>query len=698
MSGREDSDERTPNTPHGGVTISQSGDTPRGTSAAKATRVEPGGRINVELRILCFLAFLWLSVVGQAAVWTWVLVDGSHLAELDWPTVILPPLAGLLVTLGVVVSKFPSVRWVRRGSLVNLPSPVPLAIVGFPALVLYPVLGLRDRNARAQPKPSGEDIELAFRQLLVLPRSAALSFLTWMGAAFVLDAMLIAEQTTWPHDTVLALTGLWLALLAPYAVIVSARSRAILRPEYLSAPRPRNVTVPTIADLRTRLTVPAVAAVLAAVISPLLAGWVGSEAVATQQRDQAARQVAQELVDVAEKNDAQALGRFLGGHSGISLVDGDTVYGSPLPVPPAELIAPWTHRDADGKPELFVLEAASLRAVVPVEPVPRMPKSLLLIGFVTLAAFGSTAIFLIARDVARDVDRATRQVSAVAAGEVPLPLTEGSFSTRELRQLVQSVDRLVTRITETNVAKYVAIEKAQEADRLKSQFLANMSHDLRSPLNSIIGFSELLTTGIDGELTPDQNEMVQIIHGSGRELLQQIDDILDTAKIEAGRMELHPEPTPPAALVSRAIQNARKRQEKPIEYPTETAAGLPPAFVDPYRTSQAIENVLVFGAELLDDGEIRIQVRPGTSDGARMICIRIETPRAPATAEQLTEVLRGFYRIPGHRGLGLALPIAGSILELQGGTLGIEEVGEGMAFNLQLPAPEARVKMRLRDR
>ena len=304
------------------------------------------------------------------------------------------------------------------------------------------------------------------------------------------------------------------------------------------------------------------------------------------------------------------------------------------------------------------------------------------------------ASLALARDAHRDVQRAIAQVTAVADGRAPPPLAVHSLATRELRALVRSVDRLVARTTESNVEKYVAIEKAKEADRLKSQFLANMSHDLRSPLNSILGFSELLLSGIDGALVAEQREIVETIHASGRELLQQIDDILDTAKIDAGRLELHPEPNPVTVLVTRAVQNAQRRVAAWVSYGVDAEAGLPPAFVDPYRTVQALENVLAFAAAKLEGNgttEISVRMRVATSGRRRVIAVEVRTPVAPASAAQLAEARRGFHRIPGHRGLGLSLPIAGSILELQGGALGVEDLGDGMisACSCAPPRPAA---------
>jgi signal transduction histidine kinase len=653
------------------------------------------GRLNAEARVLGFVSFASLTLLVQVASWTAVLVDQSLLASLRWSWVLVPPLCGVAIACGAVVVRFPVARWPRPEAFGHLPSPVPLLVLGPTALPWLWLVRLRHDRALAAPAPSPEDVELSFRQLLAIPRLAGNAVATWVGGSLLVEAGILLVVFDWPRTTMLPLVALWLCLLGPFVVVVVARVRAVLRPEYLSAPRARNVSAPSVTDLRVRLAVPALVAGLAGVAGPLLAGWLATPVHASTHATSAASSMAERAVEVAAGPDARALGRFLAEHPGVAVRRGTVVYGSwprGLENAPEGMI----DADGDGRPDHLAHRERSTLALVPLLPPPTMDKTLMLAAFLALALGGSAAVFLIARDVARDVARATAQVSAVANGEVPPPLTEGSFSTRELRQLVQSVDRLVTRITDTNVAKYVAIEKAQEADRLKSQFLANMSHDLRSPLNSIIGFSELLSTGIEGELHAEQKEMVDVIHSSGRELLQQIDDILDTAKIEAGRMELHPEPTPPATLISRAVQNARKRQPKPIEYDTVIAPGLSPAFVDPYRTVQAIENVLVFAAELVDDGTIMIRARPGSAGEAPMIFVRVETPRAPATARHLSAVLRGFYRIPGHRGLGLGLPIAGSIVELQGGALDIEELGEGMSFTVQLPIPEARVKMRLR--
>ncbi len=574
------------------------------------------GRLAVEQRVLATLALLGLVHAASTALWIGLALEPDELAQALEPGLLAPLLATMLAAILAcvihVALRLPEQRWARAERDAG-PGPWPLALFGAPALLVWPLLIVRDRRATAQEHGAeqGQEVEFAFRQLLALPRIAATSMALWSGLATILVFALIARNLDQGvDDETLGLgVAVSLASLVPLVSLAVSRIRAILVPEYLSAPRPEPLALPIRRSLALRLGGPAGLALLGAIAVPVLTGMLWSARVEP------------------------------------------SAHGSGV----------WLASLALG---LFA---------------------------------GLASLVLLLRDVERDVGRASRQVGAVADGEIPEPMAVETFATAELRKLVDGVDRLVGRITDANVAKYVLIEKGHEADRLKSQFLANMSHDLRSPLNSVLGFSELLMTGIEGELTADQREMVGTIHRTGKDLLQQIDDILDTAKIEAGRMELHREPTPPATLISRAIQRARIRLDRPIDFDTTFAPGLPPAFIDPYRTVQALENVLLFAAEGLAQGTIEITCDAPQSRAAREVVIRILSPRALVPLTQLEQARRGFFRLPGHTGLGLGLPIATSILELQNGTLLIEDGTSSslggraaMGFELRMPALTAR--------
>jgi len=669
-----------------GVTGPLDAETPRGGLRSRCIR------LSVEASVLAGVWFTWVLYVTYAGFWAWATLGLGPRASgsLPWIELALPQLLGLVVVAIGLVYDLPTIRW-SRSLPFHRPRTIAAVVACLPLLPIAVVLVWRDRNARRLPEPLPSQIEQAFQQLISFPRSLGLRFLLWAGLATLVDAILLGSHFGWPRDEIVSLACLWLAALGPFTAILIGRTRAVVRPEYLAAPRaPSEFRLAS--DLRLRLIVNGTTATLGIIIAPLCAGYLWN----VRKLDPRPLQVTTELVDRIDVltviGAEEELGALLALHPKVVVHMGGREIGPQgIRMPPQE---GRVDLDGDGRDDVVVRHTKTTQILAPIpRDRPGTFAPLLLGGLLAMAATLASVI-IIAHDTHRDVTRATRQVGAVVRGQAPPPAHEGSFSTYEIRELVGSVDRLVQRITEANIASYVAIEKAREADRLKSQFLANMSHDLRSPLNSILGFSELLLSGIDGPLTAEQREMVIPIHENGRALLQQIDDILDTAKIEASRLDLHPEPTPAATLIHRAIHGAKKRQSQTVEYMVDAAAGLPPAFVDPYRTVQAIENVLLFASERMQSGRLDIRVRQGKGRRGRMIVVQIRTPVRPATAQQLARARRGFHRIPGHRGLGLGLPIAGSILELEGGALGIEDLGDGMVFSLQLCAPEAR---RLRD-
>ncbi len=656
---------------------------PETTPTLAVAPLRASGRRATELQLIGLVALAWGVVFTSAWAWAQTCEVLEAQASAQAVRLALPHLLALGVVSLQTLLALPSPRWDRRG---NFRRRLPWAFLaaGWPLIPIAAVVVLRDRWATRQIW-SPEAVQSAFVQLLRLPGQTAVRFAVWATLAFSVDALLMADDHDASRSVLIALALASIGTTAATATILYGAARGALRAEVLAA---RPATHPGRAsDLSARLHAQLLPAVFGAIVTLVAGGYAWSTVTLERAARSEAARLSNELLELAAAAHEDALGRMLALHPDATVDDGTRRLGHPRPVA-FDRDGP-IDADGDGVPELYAARRTSVAVVVPLRPVapPSLAPGILVGLFASIVLVASSAA--LARDTTRDVVRTTAHLSTVAGGRAPAPLGPHSFATAELRRLVAAIDQLVGRITEENVEKYVAIEKAKEADRLKSQFLANMSHDLRSPLNSILGFSELLLSGIDGPLSAEQRELVATIHSTGRELLQQIDDILDTAKIDAGRLEIHPEPTPPATFVARAAQNAHARRPD-IEFAVDTSAGLPPAFVDPYRTVQALENMMTFAATGMADGVVNVNVRMSTSGKRRMIAVEVVTPVRPPSAEHMSQLRRGFRRLPGHRGLGLSLPIAGAILELQGGGLTLRARGDGLLLRADLRGLELR--------
>jgi protein-histidine pros-kinase len=233
-------------------------------------------------------------------------------------------------------------------------------------------------------------------------------------------------------------------------------------------------------------------------------------------------------------------------------------------------------------------------------------------------------------------------------------------------------------------------QRITEANRMKSRFLANMSHELRTPLNGIIGFSELLVDEKVGPLSAKQKEYLNDILGSGRHLLQLINDVLDLSKVEAGRMDLHPESFRVVDAVDEvtALLSPLANQKR-ITIRQSISAKIDAVTLDRQKFKQVMFNLVSNAVKFTPDGGhvdivvdlwsaavLRLAVR---DDG---IGIRGEdVPRLFAEFQQLDSSSARPY---GGTGLGLAL--TRKIVELQHGTISVNsEPGKGSTFTVMLP-------------
>ncbi len=237
-----------------------------------------------------------------------------------------------------------------------------------------------------------------------------------------------------------------------------------------------------------------------------------------------------------------------------------------------------------------------------------------------------------------------------------------------------------------------AAERLREVDRMKSEFLANMSHELRTPLNSIIGYAEVMLMGIDGEMAPETLEDIQAIYENGQHLLTMINDILDLAKIESGRMALKMEPVEVEQLLdemrSSGLGLLRKyHKENQVELSIEAEANLPLVSGDRIRLNQILNNLLSNAVKFTEHGSI--QVRAYRQDNH--VCISVRDTGIGIASDQLEKIFEKFQQVDGSakrraEGTGLGLAITRYLVEMHGGTISVHSVEKkGSVFTVSLP-------------
>jgi signal transduction histidine kinase len=231
-------------------------------------------------------------------------------------------------------------------------------------------------------------------------------------------------------------------------------------------------------------------------------------------------------------------------------------------------------------------------------------------------------------------------------------------------------------------------EELRELDQLKTQFLANMSHELRTPLNSIIGFSRVILKGIDGPTTPAQEEDLQSIHTNGQHLLMLINEILDMAKIEAGKMTLHFEPINLHTAISPARDTMRSLIDtNRVRFIWEVPEDLPEIDADPIRLRQILLNLLSNAAKFTEDGEIRLQVY---AENEKIHFIVKDTGIGIA-AKDFDKLFMPFAQADNSNtrtasGTGLGLPITKWLIEMHQGVIKFaSNLNEGTTFHVVLP-------------
>jgi signal transduction histidine kinase len=266
----------------------------------------------------------------------------------------------------------------------------------------------------------------------------------------------------------------------------------------------------------------------------------------------------------------------------------------------------------------------------------------------------------------------------------------------ELEQRRSEVALLQSELAETNkgvVALYAELDDSaaqlREAADLKSRFLSYMSHEFRTPLASITSIADILIAGMDGPLTAEQQRQLQFVRGSVRELTEMVDDLLDLAKVDAGRISISPEWFEMVDLFS-----ALRGMFKPIvgtgnvSLIFEEATDIPQIYSDDKKLSQILRNFISNALKFTTEGEVRVTARPV---GGGMVEFAVSDTGIGIAQDHLPALFSDFVQIDTRiqkrlRGTGLGLSLAKKFAILLGGNVAVtSEVGRGSRFSVLIP-------------
>jgi signal transduction histidine kinase len=296
---------------------------------------------------------------------------------------------------------------------------------------------------------------------------------------------------------------------------------------------------------------------------------------------------------------------------------------------------------------------------------------------------------------ADDVALATREIRATGVADIVKGTRVQRYAKfASVSTLMYAIDELGGVFREFAGAQERAIESRAATERMRGLFLASMSHDLKGPLNSILGFAELV---LRSSLTEAQRESIAIIEQRGRELLTLIEVILDSARVEAGELEVAPEWTKVGDVVMSAVLEARDLAVgTEVQVVAEIQPGAPQLFVDPVRIVQGLTQVIQSSVRLLDKGVVC--VRATWPSQAKRMRIDVETQGRAIPQVELEKIFEAFKyadRARRHGSLGLGLSLARAIFEIHGGSIGIDALeGGGAVFQIWLPTTGDQVSTR----
>jgi signal transduction histidine kinase len=307
-----------------------------------------------------------------------------------------------------------------------------------------------------------------------------------------------------------------------------------------------------------------------------------------------------------------------------------------------------------------------------------------------LIGVAAAVAYAVAHDAHRDVEfvggrvREMVHLRAEPTGE-PVPVR----TMDEIGSLTVAFNALVDRFAAAQTSYQTDLARVRAADRDRAAFLAAVSHELRSPLNAILGFADILMTEVDGPLSPEAREEVEQIRGSGKHLHDLINDILEFSALESGQLKLSRARVDLAALAGEVVREAQGLAlARPVSVRMLGADGVV-AKVDAKRVRQVLTNLVGNAVKFTREGEVVVEV--SRAGGFARLSVR---DTGPGISPQERAVIFQEYKQakeerPRRRGTGLGLAIARRLVLMHGGTIEVDsELGRGSTFTVLLPAAE----------
>lgn len=247
---------------------------------------------------------------------------------------------------------------------------------------------------------------------------------------------------------------------------------------------------------------------------------------------------------------------------------------------------------------------------------------------------------------------------------------------------------LARRLSEAFKDVHALSQKLLKLDKIKDEFLANTSHELRTPLSGILGITEAMLKGSDGELSSSQMQRLSMIAGSSRRLANLVNDILDYSKMKNGDIRLNIRPIHVEGLIHTVVNVFKQlSQSKEYEVISEISEELPPVMADENRVVQILYNLLGNAVKFTVRGYVKLSARK--VGGMLEICVSDTGEGIPE--DKLDDIFKSFEQVDNsltrrHGGTGLGLPITKQLVELQGGSIWVEsQIGAGSRFYFTLP-------------